>query len=108
MGSNHPIASVVPSAPKPDNEKHEKDPNNTTLTAPPPVPKVNNEKSPDKEVKNVHQNFIHSVTSENCDDISAKCRDDGDIVACISQSGNSFHLAFAHLIKQIVQCFLSF
>lgn len=89
MGSNNSVSPVSLPVPKTNNGTQV---NTTTPARPPPPTKSHVEKSHENEMKNEGQTFSQSITMENCDDLGTKCKDNGSMIACISESGNLFLL----------------
>ncbi|KAK4253402.1 hypothetical protein QN277_010719 [Acacia crassicarpa] len=82
-------SNSIPPAPPPlpdtDNEKASGN-SNTTSATPPPVANNNNQKSNEKGKKKDGQTFSQVNISENCTGPITKCKDEGPVVACISES----------------------
>lgn len=90
--SNSSVFPAPPPLAQTNNEKvNPKGSSNSTSSSPPPIAKRDDEKDPEIETKNEGRTILLSDTNESCDDInsSVKCKDEGDIVACISEIGNS-------------------
>ncbi|XP_054780833.1 uncharacterized protein LOC129288340 [Prosopis cineraria] len=84
VNPSSPNNSISP-VPPPLQTDNAKASGNSTSATPPPVTGSNDQKSDAEGMKSDGQTFSQLNTSANCDRSSAKCRDQGDIVACISE-----------------------
>ncbi|XP_028764552.1 uncharacterized protein LOC114722643 [Neltuma alba] len=87
VSQNNSVSPVPSPLPNTDNGKTS---DNTTSATPPPVAKSDYHKSDEKGMKNDGRTFSQVNTSENCDGSSAKCTDEGQMVACISKSESKY------------------
>ncbi|KAF7825414.1 uncharacterized protein G2W53_016578 [Senna tora] len=66
---------------------------NSTPSAPPPNPMAESDDGKNHEIEKENEGVTTislSDTDESCNDMSAKCKDEEDIVACISESGPKY------------------
>ncbi|KAI9074887.1 hypothetical protein K1719_043116 [Acacia pycnantha] len=81
---NNSIPPDPPPLPDTDNEKPSGN-SNTTSATPPPVASSDHQNSNEKGKKKDGQTFSQFNTSENCDGPFPKCKNEGPIVACVSE-----------------------